>query len=159
SGLRRINTSNFGVSNRIVDGKVNADIVISGSSRALVHYDPRIIEEQTGLTAFNIGLNASRIDMQLARLKTYLRHNKRPSLLIHNLDLFSFQTTHGGVNDPGQYIAYLAEPAIYAALSHIDPDMWKARFLPLYGFAAQDLQFNWILGVMGFFGWNPPEDH
>jgi hypothetical protein len=159
SGLRRINTSSFGVWNRVVDGKINADIVISGSSRALTHYDPRIIEERTGRTAFNIGLNGSQTDMQLARLKSYLRHNGKPSLLIHNLDLFSFQTTHGGAYDPGQYIPYLEEPPIYAALAQIDPDVWKARHLPLYGYAAADLRFNWILGVMGFFGWNPPEDH
>src|SRR5215831_19918155 len=159
SGLRRINTSSFGVSNRIVGGNINADIVISGSSRALTHYDPRLIEEQTGLTAFNIGLNGSQTDMQLARLKTYLRHNKKPLLVIHNLDVFSFQTTHGGVYDPGQYIPYLSEPAIYAELVHIDPDSWKARLLPLYGYAVQDLRLSWILGVMGFFGWNPREDH
>ena len=159
SGLRRINTSSFGVWNRIVDGTINAEIVISGSSRALAHYDSRTIEERTGLTAFNIGLNGSQTDMQLARLKTYLLHNKKPSLLIHNLDLFSFQTTHGGAYDPGQYVPYLQEPPIYAALARIDPDVWKARFLPLYGYAAEDLRFNWILGAMGFFGWNPPEDH
>jgi hypothetical protein len=159
SGLRRISTSSFGVSNRIVDGKINADVVISGSSRALTHYDPRVIEERTGLTAFNIGLNGSQTDMQLARLKTYLRHNKTPLLLIHNLDVFSFQTTHGEVYDPAQYIPYLAEPAIYAALMHIDSDSWKAKFLPLYGYTVQDLRFNWILGMMGLFGWNPSEDH
>ena len=158
SGLRRIKTSSFGVSNRIVDGEINADIVISGSSRALGHYDPRIIEELIGLKAFNIGLNGSQTDMQLARLKTYLRHNKKPLLLIHNLDLFSFQTTHGGVYDPGQYVPYLADPEVYAALARINPDVWRARFLPLYGYAAEDLRFNWILGVMGFFGWNPSED-
>src|SRR4051812_1813819 len=43
-GLRKITTSKFGALNRIVDGRVNAEIVISGSSRALSHYDPRIIE-------------------------------------------------------------------------------------------------------------------
>jgi hypothetical protein len=159
SGLRRINTSSFGVSNRIVDGKINAEIVISGSSRALTHYDPRLIEERTGLTAFNIGLNGSQTDMQLARLKTYLRHNKKPLLVIHNLDVFSFQTTHGEVYDPGQYIPYLSEPALYAELVHIDPDFWKAKLLPLYGYAVQDLRLSWILGVMGFFGWSPHEDH
>jgi hypothetical protein len=42
--------------NRIVDGTINAEIVISGLSRALTHYDPRTIEERTRLTAFNIGL-------------------------------------------------------------------------------------------------------
>lgn len=159
SGLRRINTSSFGVWNRIVDGKIDADVVISGSSRALTHYDPRVIEELTGLKAFNIGLNGSQTDMQLARLKTYLRHNKTPRLLIHNLDVFSLQITHDGVYDPAQYIPYLAEPAIYAALMHIDSDYWKAKFLPLYGYSVQDLRFNWILGIMGFFGWDPSEDH
>ena len=63
SGLQRINTSSFDVPNRIVDGKVNADIVISGSSRALTHYDPRLIQERTRLTAFNIGLNGSQTDI------------------------------------------------------------------------------------------------
>jgi len=159
SGLRRIKTSGFGVSNKIVEGKINADIVISGSSRALTHYDPRIIQDRTGRTAFNIGLNGSQTDMQLARLKTYLRHNTKPSLLIFNLDLFSFQTTHGGVYDPGQYVPYLQEPAIYAALTRINPDVWKARFLPLYGYAVEDLRFTWLLGMMGFFGWSPVEDH
>src|SRR6478735_6774637 len=48
-GMRHIKTSSFGVSNRIMAGRVGADIVISGSSRALTHYDPRIIEAVTGL--------------------------------------------------------------------------------------------------------------
>lgn len=61
--------------------------------------------------------------------------------------------------DPGQYVPYLEEPPIYAALASIDPDAWKARFLPLYGYATGDLRFNWILGVMGFFGWNPRGDY
>lgn len=159
SGLRQIKTSGFGVSNKIVEGKINADIVVSGSSRALTHYDPRIIQERTRKTAFNIGLNGSQTDMQLSRLKTYLQHNKKPSLLIFNLDLFSFQTTHGGVFDPGQYLPYLKEPAIYDALMHINPEIWKAKYLPLYGYAVEDLRFTWVLGVISFFGWNPAEDH
>ena len=159
SGLRQIKTSRFGVSNKIVEGKINTDIVVSGSSRALSHYDPRIIQERTGKTVFNIGLNGSQTDMQLARLKTYLQHNKKPSLLIFNLDLFSFQTTHGGVYDPGQYLPYLKEPAIYDALMHINPETWKAKYLPLYGYTVEDLRFTWLLGLISFFGWNPAEDH
>ena len=159
-GLRRINTSAFGVWNQIVDGVINADIVITGSSRALVHYDPRLISERTGLTVFNIGLNGSQTDMQLARLKTYLAHNSRPKLVIHNLDLYSFQTTHNGVYDPGQYVPYLNDPEIYSAVARLNPDVWKARFVPLYGYTVEDLRFYWIQGIAaGVFGWTPPEDH
>jgi hypothetical protein len=158
SGLRRINTSQFGVSNKIVQGKINADIIITGSSRAISHYDPRIIEAVTGRTAFNLGRNGSQTDMQLAVLKTYLAHNRNPKLLLHNLDAFSFVTTRE-VYDPAQYVPFLDEPDIYAALHHINPELWwKAKYLPVYGYAVEDMRFNWILGLRGFFGWSPRED-
>src|SRR5690242_10777221 len=53
-GLRRIGTSDFGVSNRIVRGQINAEIVVTGSSRALTHCDPRIISAMTGMTVYNL---------------------------------------------------------------------------------------------------------
>ena len=158
-GLRRITTSTFGVFNQIVGGKINADILISGSSRALAHYDPRVIEARTGLSTFNIGLNGSQTDMQLARLKTYLQHNRKPRLVIYNLDVFSLQITHDGVYDSGQYIPYLREPEIYSALVGINPEIWKARLIPLYGYAVEDPRLNWLRGLAAFLGWMPVEDH
>lgn len=146
-GLRGIATGDFGEWNRIVRGDVNAEIVITGSSRAQTHYDPRLIAAATGLSAYNIGLNGSQTDMQLARLKTYLRHNRKPQWVIQNLDAFSLQVSHGEVYDPGQYVPYLDEPYLYAALAAIDEDTWKARWLPLYGYAALDFRFGWLRGV------------
>lgn len=145
--LRRLTTGDFGDWNRIVGGQVNADIVISGSSRARSHYDPRVLRALTGLSAFNIGLNGSQTDMQLARLKTYLAHNRKPRLLIHNLDAFSLQVSHGEVYDPGQYVPYLAEAHLYRALLRINGDTRKARYVPLYGYAVQDMRLNWLTGL------------
>ena len=159
SGLRRIDTSSFGVSNAIVDGAINADVLILGSSRAMAHYDPRIIERKTGLSTYNIGLNGSQTDMQLARLKVYLRHNKPPVVLMFNLDTFSFQVTHGGVYDPAQYMPFLNEPDIYNALRRVDPNIWKSKTIPLYGYSVEDLRFEWMLGVGRLFHWRPVEDH
>ena len=158
-GLRRVRTSDFGVWNRIVNGQINTAIVISGSSRALAHYDPRVIQTATGMSAFNIGLNGSQTDMQLAALRTYLRHNIRPDLLVHNLDTSAFETSRHGVYFPGQYIPYLDEEPIYGALRAVDPDAWKTRYLPLYGYAVEDMNFTWLTGIGGLLGWNPKEDH
>lgn len=155
-GLRTIKTSSFGVFNRIVDGQINADIIISGSSRALNNFDPRVIQRQTGRTTFNIGIDGSQTDMQLAVFKTYLRHNAKPSLLIHSLDSFAFVTSRSGVA-VGQYLPYLDEDAIYQALSAVDANTWKARYVPLYGYAV-DMGFTWWAGLRGLLGWNPRED-
>lgn len=151
-GLRRLTGGDFGEWNRIVRGEVNADLVINGSSRAQTHYDPRLISAATGLSAHNIGLNGSQTDMQLARLKTYLKHNRKPQWVIHNLDVFSLQISHREVYDPGQYTPYLDEPDLYAALSAVNADTWKARWLPLYGYAALDLRFGWLQGSRYWLG-------
>src|ERR1700752_1115161 len=53
TGLPPIPTSTFGVFNRIVDGSINATILVTGSSRAVNHYDPRELTRETGTTAWN----------------------------------------------------------------------------------------------------------
>lgn len=144
--LRSVQTGELGVWNRIVDGHINADVLITGSSRAQSHYDAPLLAQLTGLSVYNIGLNGSQTDMQLARLKTYLRHNRPPRWLIHNLDAFAFQVSHDHVYDPGQYVPYLDEPDLFAALSRVDPGVWMSRHVPLYGY-ANDLRLGWAVGL------------
>jgi hypothetical protein len=157
-GMRRIRTSAAGSLNRVMAGKVNAEIVISGSSRALVQYDPRVIQQVTGKTAYNIGRNGSHIDMQLALLKAYLRHNTKPKLVLHNLDLHSFQPTHE-LYDSAQYLPFLSNPEIYQGISQITPDAWKWRYIPLYGYAAEDMRFTWLTSARAWIGKHPREDY
>jgi hypothetical protein len=157
-GLRRIDTSAYGVTNRILSGKVNAEIVVSGSSRALTHYDSTIIANVTGHTAFNIGRNGSQTDMQLAVLRAYLKHNAKPRLVVHNLDLFSFVMSQE-IYDAAQYMPYLHEDAIYDAVRKIYPDAWKWKYFPLYGYVVEDMRFAWVLGLKRVAGLQPPEDH
>jgi len=157
SGLKRIKTSQYGTSNRIIRGDINAQIVITGSSRAASHYDPRIIQERTGRSAFNLGRNGSQTDMQIAVLKAYLEHNRKPDVIIHNLDGFTFTTTRE-VYDPGQYVPYLSDEEIYRPLRQINPMIWRSRYMPLYGYVVDDMRFNWVTGLKGWVGWQPRED-
>lgn len=165
-GLRKIPVSKFGAFATFMEGNANAQVVINGSSRALNHYDPRVIQDITGKTAFNIGMNASQIDFQLAILKAYLKHNKKPEIVIQNLDSFSFETTKKGqIYDPGLYVPYLYEDEIYNALLDIDPNVKKWKYIPLYGYAVEDMRFTWVWGILSnlkiygsqdyFLGFNP----
>jgi hypothetical protein len=157
SGIRRIRTGQFGVSNRMMQGKINAQVIITGSSRALSHFDPRIIEAQTGRSAFNLGRNGSQTDMQLAVLKAYLEHNRKPEVVIHSLDSFSFEATRK-VYNPAQYVPYLYDDEFYRPLQRFDRNTWKSRYLPLYGYVVEDMSFSWILGLGALAGWSATED-
>jgi hypothetical protein len=155
-GLRRIDTSSYGAWNQAMQGKVGADVIISGSSRAAYHYDPRIIETVTGHSAFNLGRVGSQTDVQLAVLKAYLEHNRKPELVVHNLDAFTFVTTRE-VYDPALYVPYLQDPELYQTLRQIDPNFVKSRYLPLYGYVVEDMNFSWVIGLRNLMGWAPKE--
>src|SRR5689334_19641449 len=105
-GLTRYHASARGVWNAVVHGRINADIIVCGSSRALVHYDPAVIAARTGRSAFNLGRNGTWPDLQLVFLKTYLDHNRPPKCIVLNVDHTCFAVTKK-VYDPGQYIPYL----------------------------------------------------
>lgn len=157
TGFRRIRTSEIGATNRVMRGEIDARIVITGSSRAQVHYDPRILGDVTGLKTYNLGQNAAHSDLQLAMLKTYLRHNPAPRVLVHNLDLHSFVTSHE-IYDPARYLPHLHEEAIYAVVSRAYPDVWKWKYLPLYGYAVPDNRFTWMRGLLRVAGIESEED-
>jgi len=57
--LRHSDIKDWGVVNSILAGRVNAQILVSGSSRAVYHYDCGRIEKITGKTCYNIGFAAS----------------------------------------------------------------------------------------------------
>jgi hypothetical protein len=160
AGLRRITTSKFGAMNRAMSGTVNAAVVVNGSSRALVHYDPRVIEQATGQSAYNLGLNGVLTDVQLPVLKAYLRRNTGTKLVIQNLDAFSLKTTKPGeIYDPPLYVPYIDDPDLYRGLVAIDPAAWKWRYIPLYGYTVEDTRFTWARGLLAFVGMQPPEDY
>ena len=157
-GLWHMKTGPYGVSNRIMRGEINAQIVINGSSRALSGFDPRIIQATTGLSAYNLGRNGSQTDMQLAVLKAYLEHNRKPEIVIQSLDSFSFEATRE-VYNPAQYVPYLYDDELWKPLRRINPSIWKSRYVPLYGYVVDDMSMSWVLGLGHLIGLSQREDY
>lgn len=147
--LRRRETGDHGVWNRVVDGKVDARVLISGSSRSLVGVDARRLAELCGAPAYNISIDGARLEAQLALLQTYLRHNAAPSLLVQSLDVGSLEP-QARVYKPSLYLPYLGEPELYAYTSSVERRFRAMRYLPLYGFAVEkDALFEALYGLSG----------
>ena len=158
NGLRRIRTGMFGAYNRAAAGAVNADLIVTGSSRALVHYDPAILTRTTGMSAFNLGRIGAGANAHTAILRAYLHNNRRPRLLIENADLSTLQVISSLV-DPPEYTPYLDEPGLYNTLLRRYPQIRRMRYLPLYGYVVNDAEFRHYLGLKAWFGIQPPEDY
>ncbi|WP_178988988.1 hypothetical protein [Winogradskyella schleiferi] len=72
--------------NDILEGNLDADILIYGSSRAWVHFDPKILQDTLHLSAYNLGVDGHTFNMQQLRHKLALKYNKKPKMIIHSVD-------------------------------------------------------------------------
>src|SRR5690606_27714487 len=66
---------------KLYRGKAKADILIIGNSRGLSFYQPSI-EEETGLSVFNLSYNGLPTNLALVLFKDYLKVNGAPKLVI-----------------------------------------------------------------------------
>ena len=146
-GLSRYDAGNVGVMNAIMRHTIDADLVISGSSRAMYHYDPQIIQSRTGLKTINIGRNGTKLHEQLRLLELYLERNTPPQYLIQNLDIFSLQE-NDDITDPKQYFAWLGTTEVYAPLVREKAYYRLYKAIPLFALAYGGGMREGVLGLL-----------
>jgi len=131
TGLRKTTGGDLGIINKIMRGEINAEVLISGSSRALVHFDCDIIGTTTGKTCYNMGLNGSTYEAQLALLEAYLKNNRDPDIIIQVLGSLVISNNY----DLTLFFPYLDKKYFYQHIATTNHSLWKYRYIPLYGFA------------------------
>src|SRR5688572_21527084 len=92
NGLKKANyyaQDEFSIWNDLYEGKIDSKVVIYGASRAWVHFDPALIEKNTGLSAYNLGLDGHNFWLQYYRHKLLFDKNKKPEIIIFALDPFT----------------------------------------------------------------------
>ncbi len=117
--LRARNSGRMKVWHEIEAGKINADVLIIGNSHAHVQVNPRLLQAAfPGKHIYNLGLEGYTFDLQLARYRFYLHHNKAPEAIIFCADYFQFNRSKWAVDKP-QFLPYMYDSAVSHALLHI----------------------------------------
>jgi hypothetical protein len=101
----------YSVWSSLYDGRVGCDVAIYGSSRAWVHIDPQVIEEKTGLSAFNLGIDGHNFQLQYLRHQVLLEKNSIPRLIIVSVDIFTLRK-HGELYNSDQFLPYMLNNAL-----------------------------------------------
>lgn len=126
--IRNISTGEFGVLNKINNGDISTDIIISGQSQGLKGIKPIILEKELGLTSYNICADGTTLGIQLPKLKWYLNKNKSPKIIIQIVS-----KTNGLISkqifQPYKYLYYISDDSLYNGLRKIEPDFWIHKYL------------------------------
>lgn len=71
--------------NEYIANKVDADVLIFGSSRAMHHYVPDILEDSLGMSCYNCGQDGNGIVLFLARYRI-LSERYQPKIIIYDIE-------------------------------------------------------------------------
>lgn len=92
--------------NKLYEGKINADVLIYGSSRAWTHINPTILEDSLHKNVYNLGMDGQIFDIQYLRHIEYLQYNRKPATIILSLDIFSLEKSDELFNK-NQFLPYM----------------------------------------------------
>ena len=124
---------------KIFEGKLNTDIAILGTSRAEVHYDTEIISKITGLKTYNLGLSGSPYSVLKIRWKSYLNRNKKPKILILDLDASNLQYSNQ-LFEKFQYLPFFRSNEYQSFAKENDDDFYYEKFIPLYKYRGYEMK-------------------
>ncbi len=81
----------------VLDGKVNKDLIVFGSSRANEDIATWLLEDALKLDSYNLCYGGSEIELQTFILKQLLKENQKPKLIIKIID-DDFELTYNSAN-------------------------------------------------------------
>ena len=131
-------TRKYVVWNDIVHNNINADLIILGNSRAWCQYSPQIFDSVLGTTSYNIGIDGSCFNRQLARYELY-RHYipNAPKYIIQNVEFFTLGHTEGYERE--QFMPYLIYPYFRERICQIEPFSFGELYIPMYRYYVNNV--------------------
>lgn len=124
-------TRKYGVWNDIIHSHIDANVLIMGNSRAWSQYSPRILDSVLGTYTYNIGIDGSCFNRQLARYDIYRHYQmSAPCYIIQNLEFFTLGHTEGYERE--QFMPFLMYPYFRKRICEIEPFSFGELFIPMY---------------------------
>lgn len=94
----------YPVWNDIYNRNIHDSLIIIGNSRARGQVSPFIIEDKTGISSYNMGMDGQNFELQYLRWKEY-KKNHVPKYVISIVDIF-FLSENKGIYNAEQFLPY-----------------------------------------------------
>lgn len=131
SGAARLSGRNYIVRiNDVMQGGIDADILIMGNSRAGTHVSPSVMDSLLHVPAWNLGVDGANFRQQYARYKLYRQFNHIPRLILLNVDQSTFAPPN--TYEREKYFPFFWNSSFRHSVFPIETFSKAERFIPLY---------------------------
>ncbi|QDS88889.1 hypothetical protein EC9_30840 [Rosistilla ulvae] len=136
AGLRDCRHAEFGSWHDIYNSRVDSDLIILGSSRAMAHISPQILSGRLDISAFNLGFNGYHFPMQRVRYEEFLAFNRQPSVMVLAVGVTSLHD-RVTVFQYEQFLPYFHREKLIDAIAHYDGFDPFDRWLSMYRYRGR----------------------
>lgn len=142
TGIRKNKAGIFNKYNELFLKENNKyDVLFLGSSRAEMHFNPKVFDSITGLNSYNMGISGASPKISLALLKTYCQQHQKPKFIIFNIDYFWLQNDTDRLNDFPRYFPYLGNTSLRNELSKLDNRFNSFYYNPLHSLPYSQIDY------------------
>ena len=135
----------------LMQGNINSDVIILGSSRAWVQFSPKILDSTLHCDSYNLGIDGSCLNRQITKYELYRLKNNKPERILLNVDFFSFGFTQG--YESYQYYPYFYDRDVRERVFPQESFSWAEKWIPFYRYThlgINNILFDYRLLNKGF---------
>lgn len=121
------------------------DVVIMGSSRGWVQYDPLVLDSVLNINSYNLSVNGRGIISQIIKYRIYERRHGCPQIIIQNVDCFLLAEDNGFERE--QYLPYLFDKELFNMIKMREGFSSFDRIVPLIRYAGYEQMIKEGLGL------------
>ena len=114
----------------VFDDTITYDLVICGNSRAMVQYNPKVLDSVLNTNSINLGIDGSAINRQVVKFNNYIKHHALPKLLIQNVDIFTMKKTVGFEKE--QYYPYFYNRKFLREIDIDECFSFQEKYIPFW---------------------------
>ena len=126
------------------------DILLIGSSRMHVHYNPKIIDSITHLASYNFGVEGGNLLEINLWLQVYLNKHQPPKAIVLDIPAFAFDIERRPFFNHSIYLPYLNDDLVYNTLAEYKKVSYY-RYLPFLALTEVD-DYNKLNAIKGWMG-------
>jgi hypothetical protein len=117
-----------GIVNKVLQEK--SDIVVLGSSRAVLHYDPRILGSKLNMSVYNAGCNGQQVHYTRALVDLILQ-KQTPAIAIINVDTGFVRGARSGLCQAATLAPFMDESGIIKNMIYSKGPLERLKYLSL----------------------------
>lgn len=137
--------SPFATWNDIYQNNIHSDVIMMGSSRAYVHFNPAVIDTILNVNSYNLGMNGRLADSQIKRYRIYRQQgNPAPKLIIYEVSHGTMQKSNGYERE--QFIPYLHDPYMWELFHEQEEFSWADRWIPCWRYLGRKDLVHQLIG-------------